>query len=233
MTRHEGTHSHCTSANLADVGIEREVRNHHHDFARRGRGFLLLLVASLTPLFSQAYTAIAQVDGTPRGTIYAAWGYATQKEADLAAVKGCRAYAKESGLTKKSANCAVIHRQKGFGGGAMVCGVGGCAMSTGVDTQQNAVDRAFRQCEQKKLGDCQTTDITSWWDETGYGQPSTPKREAKSNCGPPPGRTVRSTYQCSNGDCVRTFENGCAQRFQAPYCHDPISGKWDWKPDGC
>lgn len=151
MTRRAGAHSHCTSANLADAGMEREACNHHHDFARRGRRFLLLLLASLTPLFSQAYTAIAQVDGTPHGTIYAAWGYANQKEADLAAVKGCRAYAKESGLAKKAATCAVIHRQKGFGGGAMVCGVGGCAMSTGVDTQQDAVDRAFRQCEQKKV----------------------------------------------------------------------------------
>ena len=205
----------------------------NYTFVRRAWWHLLLLVATLMPPVSHAYTAIAQVDGTPHGTLYAAWGYQTQKEADLAAVKGCRAAAKQRGLTKKAATCAVMHRQKGFGGGAIVCGAAGCNLSTGLDTQQDAVDRAFRQCEQQKMGNCQTTDIISWWDEAGYSQRNEAKREPKPQCGPPLGRTVRSTYQCNNGDCVRTFENGCTQRFQAPYCHDPSSGRWDWKPEGC
>lgn len=52
-------------------------------------------------------------------------------------------------------------------------------------------------------------------------------------CSPPPDRVVRYRDQCYNGDCVRTFENGCKKRFQAPYCYDALSGEWTWKPDGC
>ena len=204
-----------------------------HDFVKSGGRVFLLLISFFLPLVSHSYTAIAQVEGIPHGTIYAAWDYPTQKTADLAAVQGCRAAAKQRGLVKKATTCNVMHRQKGFGGGAIVCGTVGCALSTGLDTQQDAVDRAFHLCEQRKFGDCQSTGITSWWDEAGYIQQSATKREPVPSCGPPPGRTVRSTYQCNNGDCVRTFESGCTQRFQAPYCHDPSSGKWDWKPDGC
>ncbi|NHZ43641.1 hypothetical protein [Massilia aquatica] len=155
----------------------------NYTFVKRAWRHLLLVVAALTPLVSHAHTAIAQVDGTPHGTLYAAWSYQTQKEADLAAVKGCRAAAKQRGLTKKAATCAVMHRQKGFGGGAIVCGAAGSNLSTGVDTQQDAVDRAFRQCEQQKMENCRTTDIISWWDEAGYGQRNDTKREPNRSAG--------------------------------------------------
>jgi hypothetical protein len=56
---------------------------------------------------------------------------------------------------------------------------------------------------------------------------------APGQCQPPRGSTLRYRDQCSNGDCIRTFEGGCSVRFQAPYCYDALSSQWQWKPDGC
>ena len=65
-------------------------------------------------------------------------------------------------------------------------------------------------------------------------EPAPPPKKLKLKaCNPPTGKTLRYTDNCHNGDCVRTFENGCQKRFQAPYCYDALSGGWSWKPDGC
>ena len=61
----------------------------------------------------------------------------------------------------------------------------------------------------------------------------TPVPKKLKACNPPTGKTLRYSDNCYNGDCVRTFENGCQKRFQAPYCYDALSGGWSWKPDGC
>lgn len=60
-------------------------------------------------------------------------------------------------------------------------------------------------------------------------KPEKPLKE----CQPPKGRVLRYSDNCQNGDCVRTFENGCSKRFQAPYCYDMLQQRWTWKPDGC
>ncbi|MET0341639.1 MAG: hypothetical protein ABW252_11610 [Polyangiales bacterium] len=56
---------------------------------------------------------------------------------------------------------------------------------------------------------------------------------ALAKCQPPTGKVLRYHDRCSNGDCTRTFENGCSVRFDAPYCYDAVTGSWGWKPDGC
>lgn len=61
--------------------------------------------------------------------------------------------------------------------------------------------------------------------------PAMPNRMGK--CQPPSGKVLRYSDRCTNGDCTRTFENGCSVRFQAPYCYDLLSSSWKWKPDGC
>ncbi len=194
--------------------------------------FLILLTWLLSGA-SHAFTAVASVEGHALSTIYAALNQPTQKKADLIALDGCRTKAGKNGISKKASKCVIFHRQKGPGGGAIVCGERGCLAHTGSDTEQIAVDTAIDECEQHNYVNCQKEDITSWWDDVGY-----PKQTAKNvaptkACGPPPGRTVHSTYHCNNADCTRTFENGCTVRFQAPYCFDPINGRWDWKPEGC
>lgn len=194
---------------------------------------LPVLACLLLPGLSHTHSAVAWAQGNPVTTIYVGWNFSTQKAADAKALNGCRKAAKELGLSKVAAECKVQHRQADPGAGAIVCGKDGCSMNTGADTTQEAVDAAYQYCEQQNYVECQKTEITSWWDEAGYRKKTVPTVAPTKVCGPPPGRTVRSTYQCNNGDCTRTFENGCMVRFQAPYCHDPATGKWEWKADGC
>lgn len=195
--------------------------------------FLILLACLQLPAMSHAFSTIALVDGHAVNTIYAAWNFPTQKEADLKALRGCRTQAGKNGILKNASNCVVADRQKGPGGGAIICGKSGCSWGSGFSTEQDAVNSAYQSCGQQKYGDCQGTNVTSWWDDAGYQKQTLKNVAPVKTCGPPAGRFVRSNTQCNNGDCSRTFENGCTVRFQATYCHDPFNGKWEWKPDGC
>jgi hypothetical protein len=39
---------------------------------------------------------------------------------------------------------------------------------------------------------------------------------------------LRCTNQCFNGSCIRTFEGGRQERWQAPRKFDPFTGNWGW-----
>lgn len=39
---------------------------------------------------------------------------------------------------------------------------------------------------------------------------------------------VRCSNVCTNGSCLRTFENGRTERWQAPRIRDPFSNNWTW-----
>lgn len=201
------------------------------------------------PGIGQAHTSVAWVQDQAVLTTYAAWDFAKQREADEAALEGCRTRARTAGLGKLASMCRVAHRQTGAGAGAIVCGRKGCATRTGYDAPGEAMDVAYQSCVQEKYENCQTSEITTWWDEVGYENSladgrARAKTQAKPTanakglsrskaCRPPAGPPIRSTTHCNNADCTRTFANGCAVKFQAPYCLDASTGKWDWKADGC
>ncbi len=124
-------------------------------FMREFPVFLGLLACLLLPGVSHAYSAIAWEERHSVITTYAGWNFPTQKIADSTALNGCRTAAKQAGLSKSATNCKVWHRQKGPGAGAIVCGKTGCSMSTGYDSEQDAVDRAYQQCEEHKYVECQ------------------------------------------------------------------------------
>lgn len=180
-----------------------------------------------------AFTAVAMVPDHAGEAFIAAWNHPTQREADRAAIDGCRTAAKSSGIASLANKCVVSMRQKGVGGGAMTCGDAGCTAVAGYETKQAAADAAYQRCIDFDYGNCNGTEITVWWDEAGYKPTFTQAKAPMKQCGPPPGKTVRSRTQCTNGACVRTFENGCAVQFQAAYCHNPFTSQWEWKPDGC
>jgi hypothetical protein len=196
--------------------------------------FIFSLLAFLNmPIPGHTFSAVAIVPGHATTTLHAGWNWPTQKEADKAAIDGCRAAARESGIANLANKCRVDFRQKGVGAGAITCGKDECAYAAGYATRQAAVDAAYKSCAES-FKDCRKTNITNWWDEAGYPKPPVKVAAGRAmTCSPPAGKVVRSKTQCTNGDCLRTFENGCQVRFQAKYCHDPVSGKWDWKPDGC
>jgi Domain of unknown function (DUF4189) len=185
------------------------------------------------PLPSYSHSSVAYVPGMPLRTIYAAWNYPTQQQADAFALKGCRAEARMNQVPKKKAACTVFHRQSVPGAGAVVCGTKGCSVSTGFGSKDDAMISAYRQCEQHGYQDCQRTEITNWIDIAGYKHADSDTRGSTKACSPPPGKSVHSTYRCQNGDCVRTFANGCSFRFQAAHCFNPMKSTWEWKPDGC
>lgn len=184
------------------------------------------------PLTAHCHSSVAHVPGKPVGTIYAAWSYPTVREADEAAVKGCQSEARKNRIATQKRSCTVFHRQAVPGAGAIICGAKGCSVSSGFSSKDEAMVSAYRQCERDGFKDCQRTGITTWVDEAEY-RGATSNLQVEKGCAPAAGKTLRSTYRCQNGDCLRTFENGCTVRFQAPFCFDTLKSTWEWKPDGC
>lgn len=167
------------------------------------------------PLASHGHSSVAHVPGKPVGTIYAAWSYPTAGEADKGALRGCQAEARRHRVAAQKSACVVFHRQDVPGAGAIICGVNGCSVSSGFASKDEAMVAAYRQCERDGFRDCQRTDITNWIDDVGYSK-TIPELQVAKVCSPPKVLTLRSTYRCQNGDCVRTFENGCTVRFRPP-----------------
>ena len=199
-----------------------------------GPFFWLLSLALLTlPGHGYAHTSIAWVHDQAVTTTYAAWDFSTKGKADVAALEGCRTRARSAGLGKLASQCRVGHRQMGAGAGAIVCGKKGCATRTGHETVEDAMRVAYDSCVREKYESCQTSEITTWWDEAGFQKQAVKGNAGPTACRPPPGQPVRSTTQCASANCTRTYENGCSVRFVAPYCLAPSTGKSDWKPDGC
>ncbi|MBC5782267.1 hypothetical protein H8N03_04875 [Ramlibacter sp. USB13] len=40
--------------------------------------------------------------------------------------------------------------------------------------------------------------------------------------------SLRCTNECFNGSCIRTFENGRKERWQAPRVYNPFKQNWEW-----
>jgi len=193
---------------------------------------LTLFSLLLTSINSLAYTSIATVPGHVSQAFYRTSNYESQKEADAHAIEGCRVEAREKGIGQLAKKCVVKSRATGPGYGAVVFAEDGAAWVTGYSDNQVAVDAAYAECE-KAFRNCQKDGISYWLDEAGFKKKSAPKTASLDSCTPPSGKTLRYADSCVNGDCVRTFENGCKKRFQAAYCYDAIQGRYDWKPNGC
>ena len=189
--------------------------------------------SAMLALISQAYayTSIAIAPGYAHQSFDVSYDWGRQKDADAAAIKGCQKNMADKGIGKLASKCKVVTRAKGPGYGAVVCGDKGCSWVMGYSDKQEAVDAAWNSCDASIYGNCQDDSITAWLDENW------PQQRAQANrtgtCQPPPGKVLRYSDRCFNGDCTRTFENGCSVRFQAPYCFNGLEGKWEWKSDGC
>lgn len=61
------------------------------------------------------------------------------------------------------------------------------------------------------------------------------QRKARAAAAPPARQStntsrnvVRCSNDCVNGNCVRTFEDGRKERWQAPRRYNPLTSNWDW-----
>lgn len=200
-----------------------------------GRNFVLGVL--LTVGHASAHTSAAYIPGYI-DTNWVSWAWETQERADAEAIAGCKKRATQMKGIPKSAKCEVILRTNKPGYGALVCGEGDCRIAYGAGSEKAAIDTAFQTCVNSGTKGCDVTSPITWLDLIAVkGKSKVPAQAVASDeqgkCQPPAGSVTRSQTYCNNGDCTRTFENGCRIRFQAKYCVNPATGVGEWKPDGC
>jgi len=177
-----------------------------------------------------AYTSVATIDGHVLSAWWRANNYASQKEADIAALEGCRSEARKNGIASLAAKCKIASRAKGPGYGAIVCGDDGCHWTTGYESSEAAIDAAYKGCE-RHYKNCQETDISYWEDFSGFNRKQ-PEKLSSGNCRPRTA-TLRCQSSCVNGDCIVTYENGCKMRVQVSPRFDGFQNQWVYPSPSC
>ncbi len=192
---------------------------------------ILVAVALACSGLGHAYTSIATIKNHVNDALYYASNFESQKEADVAALEGCRSEARKNGIGNIAKQCAISLRGKGAGYGALTCGDNGCAYVTGYESVQAAADGAYASCAES-FTNCRDKDITNWADFAGFAKKTAATTPASANCRP---RTasVRCTSSCNNGNCVVTYENGCKLRVQVSPTLDPFSNQWTYPSPSC
>lgn len=191
-----------------------------------------MIFASLILIFGNcfAYTSVAVIDGHASSAFWRANNYESQKEADVAALEGCRTEARKNGIGNLAKKCKVVTRAKGPGYGAIVCGENGCAWTVGEESAQVAVDAAYEECN-KSYKNCQEKNIKFWEDFSGF----TRKKSEKISGGDcrPRTSTLRCQSSCVNGDCIITYENSCKMRVQVTPQFDGLQNQWVYPSPSC
>ncbi|WP_411829102.1 DUF4189 domain-containing protein [Pandoraea sputorum] len=189
------------------------------------------LLASVS-LSSLAASAVAGVH-TASGLRYV---YVTNQtsmaKAKLAALNRCRT---QLASGSRGGRCEVLMAGNGPAYWAVVHASNGEVGVALGDTQDSALQDAFVVCQ--RGGQCSTDGARVWFDS---GQrpgkrlpPPQAAQAAPAQCRIPTGQVVRMRTQCVNGECTRTYENGCTIRFQAARCLDKETHSYTWRPNGC
>lgn len=189
-----------------------------------------LLCAAFLVGAAQAFTAIATVSGQVDKAWYRASNFAKQKEADAAALEGCRVEARNNGIAQLAKQCKVVTRARGPGYGASVCGDEGCNWVVGYESGQAAVDAAYEGCSQS-YAHCTDENIRFWEDFAGFAAPP-PAKVTGGDCRPRT-NTLRCQSSCTNGDCVVSYENGCKMRVQVQPRYDGFQNRWVYPSPSC
>lgn len=153
-------------------------------------------------------------------------------KAKLAALERCRARLASGG---RGGRCEVLMAGNGPAYWAVVHATNGEVGVALGDTEASAVQDAFVVCQ--RGGECSLEGAYVWYDsgQRPGKRPPPPKaaQAAPTQCRIPTGQVVRMRTQCVNGECVRTYENGCTVRFQAARCLDKDTQSYVWRPNGC
>lgn len=192
----------------------------------------LVGVMALISTPSLAASAVAGVR-TANGLRYV---YVTNQtsmaKAKLAALDRCRS---QLASGSRGGQCVVLMAGNGPAYWAVVRASNGEVGVALGDTQTSAVQDAFVVCQ--RGGECSADNAYIWFDNgqrPGKRLPPPPAAQASpAQCRIPTGQVVRTQTRCINGECVRTYENGCTVRFQAARCLDPETNSYVWRPNGC
>lgn len=194
-------------------------------------GFVTYLSLILAVPNAHAYSAVAAVPGYVHDSLSWNSGASQQKLADKGAIETCRKSIANAGHAKLAAKCKVITRAKGPGYGAVVCGDKGCAWTTGYGDKQVAVDSAWKDCDKAGYGNCQESNIQTWYDDNWPIKP-TGATLPNSSCRPNT-PSIRCQSNCVNGNCVVTYENGCKLRVQVAPKFNPFNNQWEYPSPSC
>lgn len=106
---------------------------------------------------------------------------------------------------------------------------GSVGVASSADRQQ-ALSTAYAQCA--KEGECPDTAARVDFDEgEQQAQPAKPA-SAGGDCRPRT-KEIRCRWDCSNGDCVVAYENGCMIRVQVSPRYDPFANQWTYPSPSC
>ena len=189
---------------------------------RSVRRFVVLFGSFLLAPYGSADTAVVQDGG---GVVYRS-SRNSINEARAAGLAYCK---RES----QAGKCSLVaeSKPKSYGYVAVAKSKTRTQAASGYDTADGANEAALQGCIVETARDDVCSIVLTFYDDTNG--PLTSAAAGASHRKGPTDTVVQYSDNCYNGDCVRTFKGGKTMRFQAAYCHDPFSGKWDWKPDGC
>jgi hypothetical protein len=197
------------------------------------RAFKPFLCAVMIALAGSAYafTAIAVIAGNSPRSIYRANNYDVQKEADNAALQGCRATAKTNGIGKLAKQCKIVSRAPNPGYGTIVCGVDGCSWGMAFGSAQEAIDAIYADCA-KSYTNCRDKDINFWEDRAGFPTGTTVSAPISGDCRPRT-NTLQCSSSCNNGSCLVKYENGCQIRVQVQPRFNSFNNQWEYPAPSC
>ncbi|WP_287495892.1 DUF4189 domain-containing protein [Pandoraea sp. CB10b_02] len=186
----------------------------------------------LTCAPADAASAVAGVRSAGGVRLVYVTNQTSMAKAKLAVLERCRS---RLGAGSRGGRCEVMMAGNGPAYWAVVHASNGEVGIALGETQEAALQDAFAVCQ--RGGQCTTDGAQRWLDEgqrPGKRLPPTPAGlPAQVQCRIPTGQVVRMQTRCVNGECTRTYENGCTIRFQAARCLDRETNTYVWRPNGC
>lgn len=92
---------------------------------------------------------------------------------------------------------------------------------------------AERNCKVQYKIDCTVLRAGAIKGEIKTGRSAVEKPVASQQSCRPNAQTIHCSYQCTNGNCVLTYENGCQMRVQVQPKYDPFSNQWTYPAPSC
>lgn len=189
----------------------------------------VMALASTTSFAASAVAGVRTVNGLRY--VYVT-NQTSMAKAKLAALDRCRTRLAPG---SRGGRCEVLMAGNGPAYWAVVHASNGEVGVALGDTQTSAVQDAFVVCQ--RGGQCSTDGAYIWFDSGQRpGMRLPPPQAAQpqpAQCKIPTGQVIRMQTRCINGECTRTYENGCTVRFQAVRCLDRETNSYVWKPNGC
>ncbi len=103
------------------------------------------------------------------------------------------------------------------------------------DNLPGAIKEAILGCEAQNGRKCTTVSsgvIPGVQIATKATEPMRSVEQSSKNCRPNTSQ-IRCTSQCTNGNCVITYENGCKMNVQVQAKFDPFSNQWKYPSPSC